>query len=218
MLRSSILYLFVAACGACAGVSYHSIPQQPQFDTSGLKKLADRSTDIDKERANLEGKRSKLAALSPGSVVERAELEEEIQDSEELLSELREEQELFKHREEIRKKLSKANQAIRVSNTALDRDYCGLRFYQVSPFLLVYADGKGGVVWEIHNLPDPTKMMSAKPYNYLSSLQVKLTFDDHFRLMDVFDKGDSTTVPKAVFAAIETVAASIASDVLTYLI
>src|SRR5687767_993882 len=52
----------------------------------------------------------------------------------------------------------------------------GIRYYQTSMYLLVYANGKGGLGHEIVELPDPTKKMMAEPYADLASLNMELKF------------------------------------------
>ncbi len=54
----------------------------------------------------------------------------------------------------------------------------GIRYYQSSPYLLVYSDSKGGLKWQVLYLPDQTKKMMA----------------------------DTTELPKAVFAAVQSAA------------
>lgn len=103
-----------------------------------------------------------------------------------------------------------ANREIETRNDAYDRRLTGLRFYQPSPYLLVYSDGKGGINWEIHHLPDPTKKMSAKPYNFLASLQYKLTIDEELQVMTkATEVADSTAVPKAILTAVKELAPGI---------
>jgi len=100
--------------------------------------------------------------------------------------------------------IRRENRNIELRNDAQDRRLTGLRFYQPSPYLLVYSDGKGGINWEIHHLPDPTKKMSAKPYNFLSSLKFTLTIDESSQVMTkATEIGDSTAAPKAVLKAIK---------------
>jgi hypothetical protein len=92
------------------------------------------------------------------------------------------------------------NKELSNKNISHDDKARGLRYYQPSPYLLVYSDGQGGINWEIYYLPDPTKKMSVKPYNFLASLKAKFTFDEKNGVIkSTREEGDSTIIPKAIF-------------------
>ncbi|MGC4041934.1 MAG: hypothetical protein QM710_14415 [Flavobacterium sp.] len=81
----------------------------------------------------------------------------------------------------------------------------GIRYYNSSPYLLVYSNGKGGLVSQIVYLPDPNKKMSASPTSFLASNQLTMEFSK-----GVYTTGkntaDGTAVSSAIIKAIETAA------------
>lgn len=87
----------------------------------------------------------------------------------------------------------------------VDAKDLGFRYYETSPFLLLYADGKGGLVSKVLYLPDTTKKRSIRPYNYGAKNDVTLKFD-HGRLVQAKAVVDETVIPVAVVAALEKVA------------
>lgn len=107
---------------------------------------------------------------------------------------------------ERRADILQANEDIAADNRRRDEMAKGFRYYQPSSYLLVYSDGKGGIVWEIHQLPDASKEMSARPYNYFSTLEAKLTFDDHYLLTATHELADSTVIPNKILSSIEALA------------
>lgn len=86
----------------------------------------------------------------------------------------------------------------------------GIRYYESAPFLLVYSDGKGGVVSKLLFLPDLTRKRVIDPYAVLSSNNSTLTFTN-----GVLTQGktvvDETVVPKAVVGALEKAATALLS-------
>jgi len=92
-----------------------------------------------------------------------------------------------------------------VPDAAADTKARGFRYYEPSPYLLVYTDNKGGLVTKLVYLPDTTKKMSAQPYNLLASNEVTLDFEDGM-LKSGKTVVDETVVPKAVVAAVEKAA------------
>ena len=84
----------------------------------------------------------------------------------------------------------------------------GIRYYGSSWYLLVYSNGNGGVKWELKQLPDPTKLMVARPSRFLSSLKMTLEFKDGV-LTSSKATADSTAVPKEILAAAQTVATAL---------
>jgi len=88
------------------------------------------------------------------------------------------------------------------ANASADEKAKGIRYYQTSPYLLVYSDGKGGIGWKIYYLPDQTRKMSAEPYNFLSKVKADLTFSNGM-LTDSTADIDATTLPKGIISAVE---------------
>ncbi len=81
----------------------------------------------------------------------------------------------------------------------------GIRYYGSSLYLLLYSDGKGGIVTELHEYPDQTKLMEAKPKYIAASSNMTLECSNGM-LTKTVETGDGTAVPVAVLKAIETVA------------
>jgi len=92
--------------------------------------------------------------------------------------------------------------------TTTDKDNEGFRYYETSPFLLLYSDGKGGLKSEVLFLPDTTKLRFVKPYAYGASNQTTLTFDNG-RMVKATSEVDETVIPKAVVAGLEKIATSL---------
>lgn len=92
-----------------------------------------------------------------------------------------------------------------VPNDAADNAAKGFRYYRSAPFLLIYADNKGGLETKILYLPDTTKKMSVHPYSYLASNNATLVFDKG-RLAQAKAEVDETVIPAAAVTALETVA------------
>jgi hypothetical protein len=86
-----------------------------------------------------------------------------------------------------------------------DRRSTGVRYYATSPYLLVYSNGKGGIITELKYLPDPAKKMAAAPAATLANVEATLTFDRGV-LTSAVTKGDATAVPTAIVKAVETIA------------
>lgn len=78
----------------------------------------------------------------------------------------------------------------------------GIRYYGVSPYLIAYSNGKGGVVTEIHYIPDPNKKMSVRPDVTLADVKATLEFENG-ALTQSTETGDATAVTKAVISAVE---------------
>lgn len=92
-----------------------------------------------------------------------------------------------------------------IKDDAADKNDTGFRYYETSPFLLVYADGKGGLESKLLYLPDTTKKRSIKPYNFGATNDVTLKFD-HGRLAQAKAVVDETVIPTAVLQGLEKVA------------
>jgi hypothetical protein len=76
----------------------------------------------------------------------------------------------------------------------------GFRYYESSPYLLVYSDGKAGLTTRLIYLPDLTKKRSVRPYQFLARNATKLTFANGV-LTSAEMKGEATVVPKALIEA-----------------
>jgi hypothetical protein len=78
----------------------------------------------------------------------------------------------------------------------------GIRYYESAPFLLVYTDGKGGLVSKLLFLPDLTRKRVIDPYATLAANNSTLVFTN-----GVLSQGksvvDETAVPKAVIGTLE---------------
>lgn len=81
----------------------------------------------------------------------------------------------------------------------------GIRYYGASPYLLVYSNGKGGIVTELKYLPDPAKKMSAEPKATLANVDATLSFSNGVLTSSV-ETGDATAVPTAILKAAEAIA------------
>lgn len=95
--------------------------------------------------------------------------------------------------------------SIKEANARRDADFKGVRYYGTSMYLLVHSDGKGNIVWKILELPDQTKLMSARPYNVLARLEVQMTFVNG-SLNRTSQLVDATVVPRALIEAAAKVA------------
>lgn len=81
----------------------------------------------------------------------------------------------------------------------------GIRYYESAPFLLVYTDGKGGLVSKLMFLPDLTRKRVIDPYATLASNNTTLTFTNGV-LTQGKTEVDETVVPKALVGALEKAA------------
>jgi hypothetical protein len=97
-----------------------------------------------------------------------------------------------------------------VPDDRADQHATGFRYYQPAPYLLVYSDNKGGLASKLIFLPDLANKMSIRPYNYLSSSNVQLSFDNGM-LVSSESQVDETILPKAVIAAAEKAAMAMAA-------
>jgi hypothetical protein len=79
----------------------------------------------------------------------------------------------------------------------------GFRYFEEAPFVFVHSDGKGGISAEIVWLPDTTKKMSIKPYAFLATNKVSLSFTNGM-LTESSSTVDETVIPDAVLSAIVT--------------
>lgn len=204
-----------ALTASCAGIQYRSLPREPYFELPFVQPLELLDDEIKATKKAIEEREREVRDAAAGS--EEAKAAQEVLDAllEGLTSKEKERESVAKQNDFARRvhdDIKKHNLEAAARNEELDRESgLGIRFYQPSPYLLVYADGKGGLVWEIHHLPDPSKKMSAKPYNYLSTLEAKLTFDDHYLLTSTHEVADTTAIPSAVLSKIGELAPLIAA-------
>lgn len=92
-----------------------------------------------------------------------------------------------------------------VSDGVDDTTVDGIRYYESSPYLLVYSDGKGGLVSKLIHLPDLTKKRVIQPFAYLAANNSTLTFTNGM-LTQSKVVADETVVPKAVIGVLEQTA------------
>lgn len=79
----------------------------------------------------------------------------------------------------------------------------GIRYYENSPYLIVYSDGKGGLRWQIRYLPDQSRIMTVSPTIVGGRTEMTLYFQNGV-LSTMSVVGDSTELPKAVIAAVQS--------------
>lgn len=84
-------------------------------------------------------------------------------------------------------------------------DDLGFRYYETSPFLLMYTDGKGGLISQVLYLPDATKLRTVRPYAYGAKNDSTLKFEKG-RLVQAKAVVDEAIIPAAVVSALEKVA------------
>ena len=78
----------------------------------------------------------------------------------------------------------------------------GVRYYNSSPYLLVYTNGKGGLVTQILFIADPEKKMSVKVNSFLASAQTTMEFTNGV-YKNAKSTIDATAVPQAMIKAIQ---------------
>lgn len=96
-----------------------------------------------------------------------------------------------------------------IQSPADEKAYEGFRYYDTSPFLLVYTDGKGGLKSELLYLPDTTKKRSIRPYAYGAKNDTTLKFENG-RMVGAKSAVDETVLPMAAISALEKLATSLA--------
>lgn len=101
-----------------------------------------------------------------------------------------------------------------IHNDQEDLGATGFRYYESSPYILVYSDGTSLKSNLIH-LPDKTRKMSIKLFDFLSSNSMKLTFSNGVLTSSETD-ADSTAVPKAVIEAAKDVAVAAAKGLAAF--
>lgn len=96
-------------------------------------------------------------------------------------------------------------------NPSDDESAQGIRYYDASPYVLVYANAGGGLTSEIVYLADPFRLMSAQPKQFLSTLDVTLSFENGV-LTQSKAVGDGSIVPAAILQAAKTAATAILAE------
>lgn len=84
----------------------------------------------------------------------------------------------------------------------------GFRYYDTSPFFLVYTDGKGGIKSQVLYLPDKQKKRSIKPYAYGAKNDTTLKFENGM-LKEAKAVVDETVIPVAAISTLEKIATSL---------
>lgn len=94
--------------------------------------------------------------------------------------------------------------AVHIKTPEEDLRATGFRYYESSPYILVYSDGKV-LKSDLIYLPDRTRKMSVELFDFLSSNTAMLTFSNGV-LTSAETEGDATVVPKAVIESAKQVA------------
>ena len=90
-----------------------------------------------------------------------------------------------------------------VTHSAATESGIGIRYYQSSPYLLVYSDSKGGLRWQILYLPDQTKKMMVEPKVLGGRSELTMFFHNGI-LTGSSELGDTTEIPKAIVATVQS--------------
>jgi hypothetical protein len=98
--------------------------------------------------------------------------------------------------------------AIPIHTKEDDLKASGFRYYENSPYILVYPDGKS-LKSELIYLPDRTRKMSVELFDFISSNNAKLNFTDGV-LTNAENESDATIVPKAFIEAAKQAAVAMA--------
>jgi hypothetical protein len=91
-----------------------------------------------------------------------------------------------------------------IANDDEDSGQTGVRAYQGAPYLLVYGDGKGNLVWKIYYLLDQTKLMSINPQQFVAKTVSNVTLNNGV-ITNAHTENDSTAVLKAGISSLEKV-------------
>jgi hypothetical protein len=81
----------------------------------------------------------------------------------------------------------------------------GIRYYNSSPYLLAYSNGKGGIITQVLYIADPFKKMSMKPKTFLANAQSTMEFSKGI-YKNSKTIADATAVPSAIIKAVEIAA------------
>lgn len=96
---------------------------------------------------------------------------------------------------------------VTIASAEADASATGLRYYDTSPFLLIYSDARGGLKSELLYLPDMAKKRAIKPYNYAAGNDTVLQFENG-RLVQAKAAVNETLIPGAIVSSLETLAAA----------
>ena len=88
-----------------------------------------------------------------------------------------------------------------ITHEVATNDGTGIRYYEQSPYLIVYSNSKNGLKWQIVYLPDPTKKMMATPHVVGGRSELTMFFPQNGVLTNNSEVGDTTAIPKAIIAA-----------------
>lgn len=80
----------------------------------------------------------------------------------------------------------------------------GIRYYEASPYLLIYSNGKNGLKWQVLYLPDKTKLRMASPHVTGGRSELTMYFQNGV-LAGSTEVGDTTGIPKAMISALQSV-------------
>jgi hypothetical protein len=92
-------------------------------------------------------------------------------------------------------------------NAEADDRAAGIRYYETSPYLLVFSDGKGAIKWKIYYLPDQTLKRTIEASAFLASVNTAHTFSNG-TLVSGKGTADSTAIPKAIITALQGILSS----------
>jgi Fe-S cluster assembly iron-binding protein IscA len=87
----------------------------------------------------------------------------------------------------------------------------GIRYYEMAPYLLVYADGKGGITSSIEMMPDTSRKMVMDLHSFASANNTTLTFVNGVLTSSKFVV-DNTAVPAAIIETIKTLGVAAVSN------
>ena len=87
----------------------------------------------------------------------------------------------------------------------------GIRYYEMAPYLLVYADGKGGITSSIEMMPDTSRKMVMDLNAFASANNTTLTFVNGVLTSSKFVV-DNTAVPAAIVETIKTLGVAAVSN------
>lgn len=85
-----------------------------------------------------------------------------------------------------------------------EKDIDGIRYYDVSPYLIVHSNPDGTLAIRLIYLPDPNKKMSVHPKAISAKIETTLEFENG-SLKTSQSLADATVVPKAILEAAKTV-------------
>ncbi len=90
-----------------------------------------------------------------------------------------------------------------VANAAEDAAADGIRYYEMAPYLLIYADGKGGITSSIEMMPDTSRRMVMDLHAFAAKNNTTLTFVNGVLTTSKFIV-DNTVVPASIVGTIKT--------------